>query len=225
MSRRRNRSKCDLVPHLPRPWPDQDAYDAFYREVNPYGDYSEKDTPWREIRIPRGASAEDVYHRLPSDLDFEYGGYLTRTRIRFVACDPRAAWMPRSKACTFHSHPTKIQNAEPDLPSPADIRSFLMNRHWRTITVGRSILWACDKTPRTLAVVRRLFEWESANMVRTAQELEQKYPDTWEDEFRELELRQIGLTIPRDRRRWGRVWQQRFHDSLGLRVTVLEREY
>lgn len=226
MSARTSRSKSDSPPHLPQPWPDQKAYDSFYRQVGRFGDYTETDySPWKEIRIPGGASAEEVYRRLPSDLDIEFGGYLTKTRIRFVACNPRHAWMPKSKACTFHSHPTKIQNAEPDVPSPEDLRSFLLNRHWRTITVGRSILWVCEKTPQALDVVRQLYEWESGNLVRMCLKLETEYPDSWEHEFVKLGLRQLGLTVSRDVREWGRVWKQGLEDHLGLRVTVIDRDF
>lgn len=224
MPAKTSRSKLKTVPHLPQPWSDQGAYDDLFRKVIPYDDYSEADSPWQEIRIPRGASAEDVFRLLPSHLDFEYGGYLTKTRIRYVACEPHHAWVPKSKACTFHSHPTKIQNTAPELPSVSDIRSFLLGRHWRTITVGRFDLWVWDKTDQTLEVVRRLHKWESNNMVKAVRRLEEEFPGTWEREFMELAPRKIGLTVPRDNRRWSKVWQQRLEDKLGLQVTVHKRE-
>ena len=56
MSQQRTTKRRSAVPsHLPRPWPDQQAYDDFYREVNPYQDYSENDGPWQEIRFLREA--------------------------------------------------------------------------------------------------------------------------------------------------------------------------
>lgn len=210
-------------PHLPVPWLDQVEYDRFCKLVNPYMDYTEADRQWKEIRIRANATAEEVYHRLPSDMDLEYGGYLTKSRIRYVACDPRQAWVPQSKTCTFHSHPTKIQNAEPDVPSAADIRHFLLGRHWRTITVGRFSLWVWDKTEQTRQITRKFWKWETNNMTREVDRLMKAFPDGWEREYVNLAIGKLGVRIPENTKRWGRIWPERLKAKLGLKVIVLER--
>ncbi|MGQ9770227.1 MAG: hypothetical protein ACUVQG_06710 [Thermogutta sp.] len=220
---RTNKPRIVIPPHLPHPWPDQQAYDDLYREVNPYQDYSENDGPWQEIRIPPGSSAEQVYRRLPSALDFEYGGYLTKTRIRFVAGGPGSVWVPGSKPCTFHSHMTKIHFGEPDLPSLADIRCFLMSRSWRTITVGRFKLWVWEKTPATLDVVRRFWQWECNHMVATQRQLREKGVENWQREYIRIALRQIGVDPPDDARKWDRTWPRMLENKLGFVVEVFDR--
>jgi hypothetical protein len=75
-------TKFKSAAHLPSPWKDQAQYDEFCRRVNPIGDYSDFNSPWKEIRIPLGLTAEQVYRLLPWDLKFELAGYLTKTRIR-----------------------------------------------------------------------------------------------------------------------------------------------
>jgi hypothetical protein len=210
--------------HLPPPLGDPAGYDRLYREVNPIIRFTGLHAPWQEIRIPAGSTAEQVYRRLPSSLDHEYGGYLTGTRIRYRRCDKRQAAVPAWKDCTFHSRPTRIGNGEPDLPSPTDIRQFLLGRHRRTITVGRFLLWVWDKTEQTLPFARRLAAWEKDHLSRVAGRLIDEGHDDWENTYAVEALRPLGVRIPEDRRRWARVWPQTLRDELGFVVTVLERE-
>ena len=210
--------------HLPPPWPVPDAYNRLYREVNPLDRFVEHDGPWQEIRIPVGSTAEQVYQRLPSAFDYEYGGYLTGTRIRYRRCDKRRAGIPTWKACTFHSHATGLGQGEPDLPSPTDIRLFLLGRHRRTITVGRFLLWVWDKTEQTLPMVRRLAAWEKNHLSRVAGRFIDKGEADWENAYAVEVLRRLGVRIPEDKRRWAKVWPQTLRDKLGFVVTVLERE-
>lgn len=210
--------------HLPPPWADAGAYDRLYREVNPFDHFAERDGPWQEIRIPAGSTAEEVYQRLPSAFDYEYGGYLTRTRIRYRRCDKRRASIPTRKACTFHSHPTGLGHGEPDLPSPTDIRQFLLGRHRRTITVGRFFLWVWDKTEHTLPLVHQFAAWEKDHLSRVAGRFIDKGEADWENAYATQALRQLGVRILEDRRRWAKLWPQTLRDKLGFVVTVLERE-
>ncbi len=223
-NKRRSTSAHSSSAHLPILWPDQAEYDSFCKLVNPWTDYTEVVFKWQEIRIPSASSAEDVYRRLPSDMDIEFGGYLTQTRIRYVAGGRRQAWVPQSKACTFHSHPTRIQRIEPDVPSAGDIRHFLSGRHWRTITVGRSLLWVWDKTARTRNVMRKLWEWESKNMVREVRRLMQSFPDDWLTRYYHLAIEKLGVRLPQNNQRWARIWPEQLQTKLGFKVTVLERD-
>ncbi len=220
---RQARTGSTTPPHLPEPWADPKAVAALYRQINPYQDYSEADDEWREIRIPAGCSAEEVYRRLPSDLDREYAGYLTNTRIRYVGCASHGAWPPGTKLCTFHSHPTKIQLGDPDIPSPQDIRKFLMAQSKRAITVGRFKLWVWEKTEPTLDVAEKLWAWERDNLAKTAGKLQAS--DIWEKNAAliRVELRQIGVNVPDDPRRWAKVWPRMLETKLALKAEIYDR--
>jgi hypothetical protein len=82
----------DHPPHLPRPLADQAAYKRLYEFNNGVDDILMAEPNWREIRIPFGSPAAAVYRLLPSAPNFEYGGYLTRTRIRYLVCEAKAAY-------------------------------------------------------------------------------------------------------------------------------------
>jgi hypothetical protein len=220
-----NDPESEQVTHLPPPWPDEEEYDRLYREVSPIDLLSEHNRPWREVRVPPGSAAGEVYQRLPSALKFEYGGYLTRGRIFYRRCERRSASVPSSKPCTFHSHPTAVGfHCDPDLPSPIDVRTFLLGRHRRTITVGRSLLWVWDKTERTLPVVRRFAAWEKDNLALVAGRLIDEGRPDWEIAYAAEALRRLGVRVPEDKRRWARAWPQTLRDQLGLTVTIHERE-
>src|SRR5208282_3275119 len=90
---------------------------------------------WKEIRIKPGLSVEAVYRLLPSATDFEYSGYLSKSRIRYFRGDSHSTGMLMAKPCTFHSHPTKNPYLA-DVPSLQDIYSFLFYRQLRSVTVG-----------------------------------------------------------------------------------------
>jgi len=108
--------------HLPK-WPvNREAYERLYAFNQRADDYREGDADWQEIRIRPGLAEDAVYRLLPCAGGFEFGGYLTKGRIRFFKCDPTRATMPMSKRCTFHSHPTDLATA--DLPSANDVFQF-----------------------------------------------------------------------------------------------------
>ena len=117
---------------------------------------------WREIRIPTGLSAAEAYRRLPFATDFEYGGYLTKTRIRYVSGDSTGVYVPFEKCCTFHSHPSGDPAA--DAPSSLDIYALLKWEHQRTITVGSDWIWVWTKNRQTLKTAWRLWKWELQNL-------------------------------------------------------------
>jgi len=150
--------------HLPKCPIDPADYEQLYAFNGGVDDYLEDFTRWEEIRIKPGLTEDDVYRLLPCAGDFEYGGYLTKSRIRFLKCGPNRANMPMSKACTFHSHPTDMAAA--DVPSASDVLQFLNFRHLRAITVGASRLWVWDKTKATIPTVKLLGAWAEANTVR-----------------------------------------------------------
>lgn len=93
--------------------------------------------------MPVGFPAPEAYHRLPTAPEYEYGGYLTKTRIRFVRGDATRSHTDTDKPCTFHSHPTSHPCA--DMPSPSDIYSFLKWPNLRAITVGAEWICVWDK--------------------------------------------------------------------------------
>ena len=146
--------QVSMPSYLPNPPRDHVAYEELY--AHDWGVCFADFAKCPEIRIPPGSSAAKVYRLLPSAEDFEYGGYLTKTRIRYVAGGPEGAHTDYTKPCTFHSHPTGAQYA--DVPSPADIYYFLKWRHRRAITVGARWIWVWTKDQQNLKTVRRLVE-------------------------------------------------------------------
>ena len=118
---------------------------------------------WREIRIPRGLSAEAVYGLLPTAPACENAGYLTKTRIRYAAGWDTGGRLLSSKPCTFHTHPTAHPHA--DLPSFKDLYTFVRYTHLRHVTAARSLIWVFDKTVETLAAVERLNRWEARRQI------------------------------------------------------------
>ncbi|MBW3542110.1 MAG: hypothetical protein KY476_17710 [Planctomycetes bacterium] len=214
------------LAHLPTPWPEAGRYEAFYQECFPFADF-DWELPWLEIRIPPKATAEEVYRRLPSAPDFEYGGYLTRTRIRYARCEPCIAYVPSSKTCTFHTHPTAFGD-QADVPSGRDIYQFLRGRHCRTITVGARLLWVWDKTPATLTVARTLADWEAINMLPECRRPARRGGPDWIGEYIDVALQQLRLPIPpgteRSSKCWRNSWPDMLRTSLGLKVAVFERE-
>ena len=211
--------------HMPAPWKDEAEYDAFCRSVNPLGDYSEHNSPWKEIRIRSGLTAEQVYRLLPWDLKHECAGYLTRTRIRYRRGGKVRAYAPSSNPCTFHSHPSGVwATSLADPPSASDLRTFVLSRTWRTITVGRFLLWVCDKTEAIIEVIRQLAAWEKAHPLNEVRRLEQEQPANWQHTYVTLALRKVGLTIPEDNQLWAKVWPSKFRDQLGLKVTIFKRD-
>ena len=104
-------------PHLPEPFPDPPAYARSYEFIRLVDDvYHGDPDDWREARIPPGLTAEAVYRRLPTAPDFEYAGYLTRTRVRYALGWGTGAHVIGCKPCCFHTHPT--EHRTPTCPPP-----------------------------------------------------------------------------------------------------------
>lgn len=208
--------------HLPEPWKDQELYDRLYDEIDPYGSYHERNGRTIVRRIPPRLSANEVYQRLPSALGYEYAGYLTRTRIVYWKGDARSSRFPTNKECTFHSHPTRLQRGEPDLPSLADMRQFILGRNRRTVTVGRSKLWVWDKSPLTLKVAKNLADWERDNLSKLYSRLTaQGIADVHAATVRHC-LCEVGLKLPSSIQGWG-DWPKMVKQAFGFRVTVIDR--
>jgi hypothetical protein len=178
---------------------------------------------WREIRIPPGLTAAAVFRLLPSAPNFEYGGYLTRTRIRYMVCEATRADTISSRPCTFHSQPTDLPGTIPDAPSDLDIYSFLKWRQRRTVTVGASLLWVFDKTRSTRRTVRRLAKWELENQIRELRRLCDQDPENFVEAFQKLALRKLGLHWPRSLTTYLKQWPDLLWQTLGIKVTVLKR--
>ncbi len=104
-------------PHLPEPFPDPPAYARSYEFIRLVDDvYHGDPDDWREARIPPGLTAEAVYRRLPTAPDFEYAGYLTRTRVRYAL-----GWgtgRMSSAASPAASTPTRPSTRTPTCPPP-----------------------------------------------------------------------------------------------------------
>jgi hypothetical protein len=207
--------------HLPE-WPlEPEAYQQLYSFNYGVDDYMEETADWQILRIPPGLPEEEVYRRLPSAPGFEYGGYLTKTRIRFLKCDEDRASTRMSRRCTFHSHPTASPHA--NLPSMTDVYSFLAFRHVRAVTVGATQLWIFDKTKATLATVRKLAAWTEVNQLREVRRLEKEAPHGWQEPYMRLVLKKLGLVWPNKRQGLERHWPEMLQSILKIRVRVFTR--
>ena len=192
---RKKRHNAHQPGHLPE-WPvAADTYRRLYSFNFGVDDYLEETAEWQERRIPPGLPKEDVYRLLPSALDLEYGGYLTRTRIRYLPCQGSRAGTRMSQLCTFHNHPSDFPNA--DLPSASDVYSFLAFRHLRTVTVGATKIWVWDKTQETLTTVRKLASWSEGSLLKEARRLERRDPIGWHQLLIRSALKNLGLMWPK----------------------------
>ena len=207
--------KCPIAP---------ERYERLYAFNQGADDFLDNDANWQEIRIKPGLAEDAVYRLLPCAGSFEYGGYLTKTRIRFIKCDPTRANMPMSKVCTFHSHPTDIAAVAADIPSAGDVFQFLNFRHIRTITVGSTRLWVWDKTNATLGTVKKLGDWAEANLLTEVRRLEKTFPYAWHDPYMKLALKQLGLDWPKKQKDWEAHWEEMLRDILKIKVRVISRE-
>ena len=204
-----------LPPHLPEPFPDEAAYERSYEIVRLVDDaYHGDPDDWREIRIPRGLSAEAVYGLLPTAPACENAGYLTKTRIRYAAGWDTGGRLLSSKPCTFHTHPTAHPHA--DLPSFKDLYTFVRYTHLRHVTAARSLIWVFDKTVETLAAVERLNRWEARRQIEAVARF-------GFDHYAEVALQGVGFRLPQSLRQYRRVWPARVEQRLGVRVTLLNR--
>ena len=185
--------------HLPKCPIDPIVYDQDYAFNLGTDDHHDIDAEWEEIRIRPGLTEHAVYRLLPSAGGFEYGGYLTKTRIRFLKCHATRANTLKSKVCTFHSHPT--DSASADVPSIDDVFQFLYFRHIRAVTVGSTRIWVWDKTKATMTTVKKLGAWSESNMQTEARRLEKKFPYTWHQPYMKLVLQHLGLDLSEETRR------------------------
>ncbi len=209
-----------VPPHLPNPPRDSVAYQRLY--ANSVDLCLADFTGCPEIRIRSGSSAAEVYRSLPSAKDFEYAGYLTATRIRYVPAGPTVSHTDSAKPCTFHSHPYVHPNA--DVPSPLDIYQFLKCRHLRSITVGARWIWFWTKDHQNLKTVRRLMEWEEEHLLAECGRACRSSGDDWIGRYIELALRRLGLRWPQrqpitDPTRWSASLRK----SLGIKTSLIRR--
>jgi hypothetical protein len=207
--------------HLPK-WPITPvSYDQLYTFNNGMDDYLGIDSAWEEKRIKPGLSEAEVYRLLPCADHFEYGGYLTKTRIRFTKGGPTGANTLKSKVCTFHSHPTDSESA--DVPSVSDVFQFLNFRHIRTITVGSTRLWVWDKTKATMTTVKKLGAWTKANMLTEVRGLQKKFPYTWHEPYMMLVLKHLGMNLSKKLKDWDAHWVMMLRIILKIDVRIFPR--
>lgn len=227
MARKTNRKdSAELPAHLPMQFMSNEQYRRLYAFNDGMDDYMEDQLQWREKRIRPGLTAEQVYRKLPSAAEFEYGGYLTKTRIRYAACDPTKAYAPQSKPCTFHSHPTDLDGTEPDIPSVFDLYAFLKWRSLRAITVGKDLIWVLEKSRRTIPTIRKLADWESKNMVREIQAQMDQHSDVWGGYYMRQVIKTLGIKWPLDQPlvQFRQTWPDLLREHLRIRVTLLDPE-
>ncbi len=216
-------SRQSIPSHLPAPPRNRAKYELLYASNCGIDDHVPGlEEAWREIRIPAGLSAADVYRRLPSAPDLEYGGYVTKTRIRYLACGPTSAETVQSQPCTFHSHPTSHRNA--DMPSDQDMYSFLKWRHLRMITVGAKWIWVWNKNRLVLGKVRQLLEWESEHLVEEMKRLSNKYPDDFTTRYVRNVIKRLGMRWPRKRPAAPAAWSKLLQEGLGFRTMLIRRD-
>jgi hypothetical protein len=212
----------DEPVHLPRsPLPPL-AYKHLYAFNRGRDDQSSAPRAWRELRITLGLPEIEVYRLLPSAKDFEYSGYLTKTRIRYQAGEATEACAPMARPCTFHSHPTKNPHLA-DIPSLMDIYSFLNFRHLRSITVGATKIWVFDKTRATLGTVRRLAAWVEANHFRVVARLMKKDFARWQASYVQTAMRELGWISPKTLDDMQEQWPGILRDRLKIKVRVFPR--
>lgn len=198
------------------------AYDRLYAFNHGTDDYSEQTRRWKEIRLKPGLSEIEVYRKLPHASSFEYGGYVTQSRIRFHRCEATKAYVLGSKLCTFHSHPTNHEGA--DVPSIQDVFHFLNFRELRTVTVGPTGIWVWDKTKATIATVAKLASWVNDHMLTEVRRLEKKHPHAWHRPYLGLVLKNLGLTWPKKIRDWENHWPDMLQDHLRIKVRLFPRD-
>jgi hypothetical protein len=208
-------------PFSPKYPIEPEAYDRLYAFNHGTDDFLGDHSPWQEIRIRSGLSEEQIYQLLPSAAGYEYGGYVTKSRIRYRRCESTEARLPMSKPCTFHSHPTSLITA--DLPSASDVLLFLNFRHLRSVIVGSSRILVWDKTKPTMEIVKKLSSWSDANMVAEVRRLEKEFPNGWHDPYAKLALKNLGLIWPKSQARWSTHWETMLRNILKIRVRVFPR--
>ena len=89
-----------------------------------------------------------------------------------MKCSADVATTPNIEAFTFHTHPLGMDCA--DMPSEADIHSFLYHPDNVMLTVGTDIYWFFIKTPETMKSVRRYFSWRDEKMLSVIGEMSEE---------------------------------------------------
>jgi hypothetical protein len=209
--------------HLPKCPIDPERYERLYAFNQNLDDQMPESPDWKEIRIKPGLQEEDVYRLLPSAADFEYSGYLTKSRIRYIKADSSSAGMLMAKSCTFHSHPTKNRYLA-DIPSLPDIHSFLFYRHLRSVTVGATKIWVWDKTKATLGTVRKMAFWMEANHFRVVNRLMKKDFVTWQGQYVQTVMHHLGWTWPDTIDDMAAQWPRMVRELFKIKVRVISRE-
>ena len=201
--------------HLAPPPADRAAYERLYAILYRVDEVCHADPDsWRTIRLPPGLSALEVYRRLPTAPDQEFGGYLTLKTIRWVPGWEDGAHILAARGTTWHSHPLAHPWAE--IPSILDVYSYLRYRNLRHVTVGARTIWTFDKNAETLATVDRLNRFETRNMIEAITRV-------GFEEYRLLALQSIGLRMSPTLEEYSRVWPQRLREDLGIRVTIFDK--
>ena len=116
------------------------------------------------LRIKPHLDLRQISLLLPSSPDYEYSGYITKTRIRYKAGSYDWADTDYSKPVSFHTHPTSAEFA--NIPSLRDIRSFLVECRTTTLIVGSSLVWIWYHTKKSQQIAKEIRCWENNNMVR-----------------------------------------------------------
>lgn len=209
-----------LPPHLPQPPRNRAHYESLYR-YGYGGGAGDENAVWHERRIPANLSAANVYRMLPSASDFEYGGYLTKTRIRYVVGAPESVSPPCDLPCVFHSHPFAHPYA--DAPSPLDIYQFIKCECLRAVTVGNRWIWVWNKNRRTVKTVQKFLEWEMEHMVREILRLMDAGVAHAIHRYIEFAIRQLGFRCPRRQLKDPTSWAPQLSESIGIRSTLIRR--
>ena len=216
-----------MVPLEPKHLPECPIDPARYERLYAFNQNLDDPVPdcpdWKEIRIKPGLPEEEVYRLLPSAADFEYGGYLTSSRIRYVRGGSHSTGMLMSKPCTFHSHPTKNRHLA-DIPSLQDIHSFLLYRHLRSVTVGATKIWVWDKTKATLGTARKLASWMEANHFRVVTRLMKIDFASWQGRYVQTVMKHLGWVWPETIDEMEDEWPRILRQTLKIKVRVFSRE-
>jgi len=209
--------------HVPVCPMDSKRYERLYAFNQNLDDQMPEDPDWKEIRIRPGMDEEAVYRLLPSGPDFEFSGYMTKSRIRYFKGDAHSTGMLMAKPCTYHSHPTKNQYLA-DIPSLQDVHSFLFYRHLRTVTVGATKIWVWDKTRATIGTVRKLADWMEANHFRVVAHFMKKDFDTWQARYVQKVMHDLGWVWPDTLDDMDAQWPRMLREAFKIKVRVFPRE-
>jgi hypothetical protein len=209
--------------HLPKCPINPAGYKRLYAFNQHLDDQMPEAPDWKEIRIKPGLSEKAVYRLLPSAPDFEFSGYLTKSRIHYFKGGPSSAGMQMAKPCTYHSHPTKNPYLA-DIPSLQDIHSFLYYRHLRSVTVGATKIWVWDKTRATLETVRKMASWMEVNHFRVVTHWMKKDFATWQGKYVQTVLHHLGWVWPETLDDMDAQWPRILRQAFKIKVRVFPRE-